>query len=90
MKKYKKKPIAIEAVQLIESNNLLEISKWCGFGVSRTIGNKNVYSKKWIEIETLEGVMRANYKDWIIKGVSGEFYSCKPEIFKATYEEVEI
>ena len=39
-------------------------------------------------IHTLEGVMRANFGDWIIRGVKGEFYPCKPEIFEATYEPV--
>ncbi len=41
------------------------------------------------EINTLEGTMTANVGDWIIKGVKGEFYPCKPEIFDATYEAVE-
>lgn len=40
-------------------------------------------------IATLEGEMQANYGDWIIRGVAGEFYPCKPEIFAATYEEVQ-
>lgn len=42
-----------------------------------------------IMIATLEGVMRAGPGDWIIKGVKGEFYPCKPDIFEATYEKVE-
>lgn len=42
-----------------------------------------------IEIETLEGVMKANPGDWIITGVKGEKYPCKPDIFKATYEKVD-
>lgn len=41
-----------------------------------------------MEIETLEGTMRANVGDWIITGVKGERYPCKPDIFEATYEEV--
>jgi len=43
-----------------------------------------------IEIATLEGVMRADVGDWIIRGVAGEFYPCKPDIFAATYEPVEV
>ena len=43
----------------------------------------------YIEIDTLEGTMRADLGDFIIKGVQGEFYPCKPDIFKATYEIVE-
>ena len=42
-----------------------------------------------LEIETSEGVMKANKGDWIIKGVKGELYPCKPDVFKMTYEEVE-
>lgn len=41
-----------------------------------------------IKIETLEGVMKASVGDYIIKGVNGEFYPCKPDIFNKTYEEV--
>lgn len=40
----------------------------------------------YAEIQTLEGVMRANHGDWIIRGIAGEIYPCKPEIFEATYE----
>lgn len=42
-----------------------------------------------MEIETLEGVMKANKGDWIIKGVKGELYPCKPDVFEMTYEKVE-
>ena len=42
-----------------------------------------------IAIDTLEGVMRASIWDWIIRGVGGEFYPCKPDIFQATYEEID-
>ena len=41
-----------------------------------------------IEIETLEGIMKANKGDWIIKGVKGELYPCKPDVFDMTYEKV--
>ena len=44
---------------------------------------------KEIEIETLEGTMKANKGDWIIKGVKGELYPCKPDVFKMTYEKVD-
>lgn len=42
-----------------------------------------------LDIPTLEGVMRANQNDWVIKGIKGELYHCKPDIFEATYEKVE-
>lgn len=79
IKKYVKKPVAIEAVPWT-GNNLAEI---------------NEFMKKFIkvigltlEIPTLEGNMKASLGDYIIKGVNGEFYPCKPDIFAKTYEEV--
>ena len=53
-----------------------------------TIANM-IFDKEYMEIETLEGVMKANIGDYIIKGVNGEFYPCKPDIFEKTYEEAE-
>ena len=47
------------------------------------------YKSKELHIRTLEGVMTASNLDWIIKGVNGEFYPCKPDIFEKTYEAVE-
>jgi len=79
--KYKKKPVVIDAVQFTGDNGD-EISKFmqCQFPF---LENGN------LKIGTLEGVMTANPNDWIIKGVKGEFYPCKPDIFKTTYECVE-
>jgi hypothetical protein len=90
MQRYRKKPVEIEAVRLPnprqgqeENGTYNEISAWCG-------GEKvNDAVDGWcILIETLEGQMKARPGDWIIKGVAGEFYPCKPEIFEATYEAV--
>ncbi len=81
--KYRKKPVVIEAVQLtddIKKNK--EVAKWCG-GISWAYGSKA------IEIKTLEGTMKAQVGDYIIKGIKGEFYPCKPDIFAATYEKME-
>lgn len=78
--KYRKKPVVIEAVQWV-GDNLSEIQSFYkapGILVGDTI-----------KIVTLEGVMTANKGDWIIKGVRGEYYPCKPDIFAATYELVE-
>ena len=80
---YRKKPVIIEAVQAAEPNNPHAIADWCG---GKVCGVGAVGEKVWMEIPTLEGVMRADYGDWIIKGVKGEFYPCKPDIFEATYE----
>ena len=46
------------------------------------------YTNPYVPIETLEGTMRASVGDYIIKGVNGEFYPCKPDIFEKTYEKV--
>ena len=85
IKKFKKKPIVIEAVQCAVPNIPTKIAVWCGGNVCGV----HVGVNQWIEIETLEGTMKASYNDWIIKGVNGEFYPCKPDIFEATYDEVE-
>ena len=79
IKKYRKKPVVIEAVQWI-GNNLSDIETFIG----RSVKNKETT----IVIRTLEGDMEASIGDYIIKGVNGEFYPCKPDIFDKTYEEV--
>ena len=83
MSKFRKKPVVIEAVRLMEPAIPDDIAYWCD---GRVCGVGAVDQKVWIEINTLEGIMRANYGDWIIKGVKGEFYPCKPDIFEQTYE----
>lgn len=85
--KYRKKPVVIEAIQFT-GHNAMEVTAW-GIGLcDRYIhGVKN--GGEILTIETLEGVMEARPGDWIIQGVKGEFYPCKPDIFEATYEAVE-
>lgn len=80
---YRKKPVVIQAMRLFEPTTPEQISNWCG---ATLCGIGAVGEKMWMEINTLKGVMRADYGDWIIKGVKGEFYPCKPDIFEATYE----
>ena len=84
MSKYRKKPVVVEAVQLFLPETPGDIAVWCG---GKVCGEGDLSAKVWIEIETLEGTMRADYGDFIIKGIKGEFYPCKPDIFEATYEE---
>lgn len=79
MTKYKKKPVVIEAIRFIGSN-YEEIREF--------IGENTLCSDLSIVISTLEGDMVAQKGDYIIKGVQGEFYPCKPDIFNATYEVV--
>ena len=80
MKKYRKKPVVIEAVQYNLSNKN-EIVEW-----SKGIIRKKLTSG--LVCETLEGNMVISPFDFVIKGVNGEFYPCKPDIFEKTYEEV--
>lgn len=76
--RFRKKPVVIEAVQY--DGTLLSLEKLDGLECSQTLTSDT------IQIETLEGTMTANPGDWIIRGVKGEFYPCKPDIFEATYE----
>jgi len=79
--KFKKKPIVIEAMQLTSES----VEACCHFlGHAHIVGS----SPKHIEIRTLEGPLSAILGDWIIRGIQGEFYPCKPDIFAATYDPV--
>lgn len=90
MAKFKKKPVVVEAVQFLPYRKSYdEIAR---------LAASNIRTVRIIEIEdalpqlfidTLEGRMEATLGDWIIKGVSGELYPCKPDIFMATYEQVD-
>lgn len=86
MAQYRKKPVVIEAIQLedLEVYTLMSIQHLVGLG-------KDIFEVKddGLIIKTLEGDMKASIGDWIIKGVQGELYPCKPDIFEATYEQVE-
>ena len=87
MPTFRKKPVEVEARQLIDDlANHTAIACWIRDG-----GGKVVIpgADPWLYIETLEGRMRADIGDYVIKGVQGEFYPCKPDIFEATYEPVE-
>lgn len=79
---YRKKPVVIEARQFTGKNGM-DLLAW-----SKGVELEEDFTGDYIEIKTLEGTMRADKNDWIIKGVKGEFYPCKPDIFEATYDEV--
>jgi hypothetical protein len=85
IKKYRKKPVVVEARFFDCYMNAHAIAAWCGGEAKQDPLSGPVY----IDIATLEGVMRANVGDFVIKGVKGEFYPCKADIFCATYEEAE-
>ena len=87
--KYKKKPVVIEAILLETPEVLTEIADWCGGRVySEAKASDPTDVAYWIDIPTLEGIMEATMGDYIIKGVHGEFYPCKPDIFVKTYDKV--
>ena len=78
--KFRKKPIVINAEQYSRIGLDAErVAKWCG-------GHQ---TDEGLEIETPEGTIIADYGDWIIQGIKGEFYPCKIDIFEATYEAVD-
>lgn len=81
--RYRKKPVVIEARQLT-AKNVIDLLVWVQTGTKCHWDDDPVE----LQIKTLEGTMVANEGDWIIRGIDGEFYPCKPDIFAATYEEV--
>lgn len=83
MAKYIKKPIVIEAHRIGDDGWPDNI--WQGVMDNRII----LKPEGHVEIHTLEGVMRGNKGDWIIRGVKGEFYPCKSDVFEQTYERIE-
>lgn len=88
---YRKKPVVIEAMQVPDLRGdpmkFAPLLVWLGAGGPWEIAERED-DKLGIDIKTLEGVMQANTGDWIIRGVKGELYPCKPDIFEATYEQV--
>lgn len=98
--RFRKKPVEIEAVRWTGANvdealafiadghddfaHLPNDGAYVSPGVGHTPPTGQLH------IPTLEGTMTANPGDWIIRGVQGEFYPCKPDIFEATYEPVEV
>jgi hypothetical protein len=87
MAKYRKRPVVIEAIQWMPDANGVNTNpiplEWGNGPRVADDGGQTLI------IRTLEGDMRAEPGDWIIRGVKGEFYPCKPDIFAATYESAE-
>lgn len=85
--RFRKKPVVIHAVKW-DGENVDDILSHGNSGPRPSWGDDfkvNTRTKE-VEILTLEGTMKASVGDWIIRGVKGEFYPCKPDIFEATYE----
>ena len=100
MAKYRKKPVVIEAFQITKKTRQdnSEWPKWLNEAWNKDFEDvgmvgcedfPNSNGKDRLIIRTLEGVMTVSWDDFIIKGVAGELYSCKPDIFAETYELVE-
>ena len=85
MPKFRKKPVVIEAIHLDKIKDEVVV-EFMGGEAKRNIDFGINYTNGTVRINTLEGVMVASPGDWIIKGIKGEFYPCKPDIFEATYE----
>lgn len=79
---FQKKRVFIEAIKYTDPESVKKIIEMKGSGIGINNSEEGLY------ITTLEGVMKADKGDWIIKGVKGELYPCKPDIFEMTYEEV--
>lgn len=85
---FRKKAVEIEAQQLARRNGPA-VAAWCNGTWTSLYGRGDRGEDlSHVTISTLEGVMRADIGDWIIRGVKGEFYPCKPDIFDATYDAV--
>lgn len=85
MGRFRKKPVVIEAWQFL-ANSLMPKPEWLHEAI---LAGKVYYQggdAPYYTIETLEGKMRATLGDWVIRGVKGEIYPCKPDIFAVTYE----
>ena len=86
--KFRKKPVVIEAIRLNKISNE-KVVEFLGGESHRNIDFTINNSIGVVNIVTMEGTMTANPGDWIIRGIKGEFYPCKPDIFEATYESVD-
>lgn len=89
VKSYQKKPVIIQAIQVTGTpENNREIIEWAKGSHTPAFLDNHPDRGQCLSINTTEGTMWASVGDWIIKGVGGEFYPCKPDIFEATYSVV--
>lgn len=87
--KFRKKPVVIEAIQFLNDSSSYALMNWINEG-QRTAGREFAHWLNYqIIVPTLEGQHIASPGDWIIRGVAGEHYPCKPDIFAATYDAVD-
>lgn len=83
MPKFRKKPVVINAVQF--DGKIATLEPLLALGVP-DCSVEQEFSENWAEIVTLEGTMRCEPGDWVIRGIKGELYPCRNDIFEATYE----
>jgi hypothetical protein len=93
--KFRKKPVVIEAVQFIyNEQGIASLKEFCGSALGNVRKERHPTAKGEAEIGTLEDGVHlkvqhiATEGDWIIRGVQGEYYACKPDIFEQTYESI--
>lgn len=87
--KYRKKPVVIEAMQVSDDlEQLYDVAKWIDANGGKLTDPLHTFDCAF-RIKTLEGEMAVNPGDYVIRGVKGEFYSCRGDIFEATYEPAE-
>ena len=88
--KFRKRPVVIEAFKWTGGPDQAEDPEWIveAIASSKVRIHKSETLGVCLLIETLEGTHQASPGDWIIKGIKGELYPCKPDIFEETYEEV--
>lgn len=87
MSQYRKKPVVIDAVQF-QGDNAHELIDFDDSFKPNGAPSRVAVSQFSFAVSTLEGVMSGKIGDWLIRGVKGELYPCKPDIFEATYEPV--
>jgi len=80
IQKFRKRPVVVEAIQY-DGFHIGKLNDFCGSSIFVPVGGSPF-------IRTLEGDLTISKGDWVIKGVKGEFYPCKPDVFEATYEPV--
>lgn len=87
--KFRKKPVVIEAWPVAELRSVSDFTQLPPAIHEAWVEDRLRFYHDGIAIRTLEGEMIAQPKDWVIRGVAGELYPCKPEIFETTYEQAE-
>lgn len=87
MAKYRKKPVVIDAIQWT-GENLGQCKIFLGANFAGVLTEKRINGERDLFVHTLEGKMMASKGDYLIRGIQGEHYPCKPDIFAATYEAV--